>query len=204
MNKSIIAIVSLASVAILAGAPQAQEPEGATPDAGNPALSAWAKAYEVFSHPRCANCHVPEDGRPRWSGPSYGLSDGAWRYHGMNVHAGASRIGIETIPCMTCHTAENSDIPHGPPGSEVWMAAPVEMAWWDKSSREICEQIKDPARNGGRSLEEVAQHVAHDPLVLWGWDPGPGREPAPYSADEVAGFIRAWAAAGAPCPDEAE
>ena len=164
------------------------------------ALAIWSKIYEVFSHPRCVNCLVPEDNRPRWSGPSFGLGDGEWAFHGMNIDGGESRDGADSIPCKACHADTNSELPHGPPGEEVWLLAPVEMNWWGKSSQEVCEQIKDPARNGGRTLQHVADHVAHDHLVLWGWDPGPGREPAPYSAAEIAASIESWAAAGAPCP----
>ena len=120
----------------------------------------------------------------------------------MFVHGGESRIGAETIPCATCHGLENAPQPNGPPGAKVWALAPVEMAWWRKSSAELCAQIKDPERNGGRDVEALAQHIEHDALVLWGWDPGPGRAPAPHSAEALAGFIRAWGAAGAPCPAE--
>lgn len=164
------------------------------------ALAQWNKVFEVFSHPRCANCHVPEDNRPRWSGPSYGLNDGEWKYHGMNINGDESRIGINSIPCSACHATSNSELPHGPPGAPVWLLAPVEMNWWEKSSAEICEQIKDPARNGGRTLQEVADHINHDALVHWGWDPGPGREPAPYSIKEIVAALESWAASGAPCP----
>ena len=69
-------------------------------------------------------------------------------------------------------------------------------------SREICEQIKNPAKNGSGPFDDVADHVGHDALVLWGWNPGPGREPAPYSAAELVGFILQWDALGAPCPAE--
>ncbi len=204
MIKSVTCLVSaiaigFAGISLAQAAPQG-EPTPALDDASSDnALAAWEKIYEVFSHPRCANCHVADD-RPRWSGAHYGLAKGEWQYHGMNIHGGASRIGIESIPCSTCHTAENSDAPHGPPGNEVWALAPAEMVWWQKSSAEICEQIKDPLRNGGRSLEEVADHISHDSLVLWGWNPGPGREPAPYSAQATADRFLSWAAAGAPCP----
>lgn len=163
-------------------------------------LEAWAKIYDVLSHPRCSNCHVGEDNRPRWSGPGYGLAAGEWKFHGMNVNGGESRIGMESIPCSTCHQLENSDVPHGPPGAQVWALAPVEMVWWQKSSEEICEQIKDPARNGGRSVGEVADHIDNDELVHWGWKPGPGREPAPYSRKEAVALLQTWAASGAPCP----
>jgi hypothetical protein len=97
---------------------------------------------------------------------------------------------------------KNADLPHGPPGAPAWALPPADMAWWQVSSAQICAQIKDPARNGGRTLEAVAEHVAHDELVLWGWAPGPGREPAPYSGAELAQLIRQWAQAGAPCPAE--
>lgn len=161
------------------------------------ASRAWNKIYEVFSHPRCANCHVPDDNLPRWSGPNYGKTS----VHGMHISGGPSRIGVETVMCSTCHAHTNSDEPHGPPGAPVWMLAPVEMLWWQQSSKQICEQIKDPARNGGRTLEEVAHHIEEDELVHWGWNPGIGREPAPYSARETAAFVNLWADAGAPCPE---
>jgi hypothetical protein len=159
-------------------------------------LALWARIYAVFSHPRCANCHVGSDNLPRWSGPSYG----APRPHGMHISAGDSRIGAETLACGTCHMKQNAELPHGPPGAETWLLPPVEMQWWQKSSAEICAQIKDPGRTGGRDLDAVAGHVETNKLVAWGWAPGPGREAAPYSAAEVAGFIRSWQAAGAPCP----
>ncbi|MDD9908800.1 MAG: hypothetical protein OXR62_03825 [Ahrensia sp.] len=158
-------------------------------------LDAWEAAYKVFSHPRCVNCHTADE-YPRWSGPSYGEA----RVHGMNVQRGPAGFGMAGMQCITCHGNENSAKLHGPPGNDVWHLAPVEMAWWEKSSAEICEQIKDPERNGGRTLEEVATHIRDDGLVLWGWDPGPGREPAPGSAQETYALIVKWAAEGAPCP----
>jgi len=67
-------------------------------------LAAWDRIYQVASHPRCANCHVGESDRPMWSGPTYGKA----RPHGMNVQAGESRIGAETIPCRTCHVTNGT------------------------------------------------------------------------------------------------
>ena len=179
---------------------QTADPALAAQYAAEDPLALWGRIYEVFSHPRCANCHVGEDNRPRWSGPSFGLEDGDWDYHGMNINGGIDRFGARTVPCTACHQQTNSPVPHGPPGAVVWMLAPVEMEWFGKSSEYICAQIKDVDRNGGRSLEEVAAHIDHDALVHWGWNPGPGREPAPYSAPEVVAMFNAWAAAGAPCP----
>ncbi|CCV04874.1 hypothetical protein MESS2_1440021 [Mesorhizobium metallidurans STM 2683] len=68
--------------------------------------------------------------------------------------------------------SSNSNALHGPPGAEKWHLAPVEMAWFGQSSAQICARIKDPARNGGRSLGDVALHVRNDRLVGWGWVPG--------------------------------
>lgn len=185
-------LTSAAIVAATAGAALSQEAGGAA--AG---LAAWDKIYAVFSHPRCANCHV-EDDRPRWSGAHYGVT----RVHGFNVQRGAdgSGFGNPGLRCTTCHFASNSSKLHGPPGAEAWHLAPAEMVWWQKSSAQICAQIKDTERNGGRTLEQVAVHVRDDPLVGWGWRPGAGREPAPGSAEQTYRAIEDWAAAGAPCP----
>jgi hypothetical protein len=165
----------------------------------NPGLDAWAKVHEVFAHPRCVNCHVGSDRIPIWSGPSYGPKP---RPHGMNISGGVSGMGAENgLLCMTCHARRNAELPHGPPGAPVWLLAPVSMEWFGKSSAEICAQVKDPLRNGGKTLEKLAEHVETDALVQWGWAPGPGREPAPYSKDETAKWLRAWARLGAPCPN---
>lgn len=149
---------------------------------------------EVLTHPRCANCHV-EDDVPLWS-----AADGGSDPHGMAIRAGESRMGIETIPCQTCHRAQNGTLPGSAPGVEGWALAPPEMAWAARTPAEICAQLQDPARNGGRTLAEVADHVLHDPLVVWGWAPGPGRAPAPGTPEATAAAILAWAEAGAPCP----
>jgi hypothetical protein len=159
-------------------------------------LAAWAKVYAVFSHPRCANCHV-EDNRPRWSGAHYGPSP---RIHAFNVQGGEKGKGVAGQPCAACHGEHNTKVLHGPPGAHDWHLAPAEMVWFGKSSAYICGQIKDPARNGNRTLEAVALHVRDDKLVAWGWDPGPGREPAPGSAEEAFAALKEWTAAGAPCP----
>ena len=160
-------------------------------------LALWGKIYEVFSHPRCANCHVGPDNVPIWSGSDYGPKA---RPHGMNINGGASRTGAEYIACNACHTEHNALPPHGPPGAKGWQLAPATMQWFGKSSAEICAQIKDPAHNGGRTVADVAKHIEDEPLVHWGWTPGPGREPAPYSVPQLVEFFKQWDAAGAPCP----
>jgi hypothetical protein len=86
------------------------------------------------------------------------------------------------------------------PGHPRWGLAPVEMAWEGKSVGEICRQIKDPQRNGGRNLELLHDHLAKDELVAWGWQPGAGREPAPGTQEMLGELIRAWIDSGAECP----
>src|SRR4029077_11075754 len=58
-----------------------------------------------------------------------------------------------------------------------------------KSLREICEQIKDPNRNGWRSLAELHRNSANDPLVGWAWHPGGDREPAPGTHSDFGQLI---------------
>jgi mono/diheme cytochrome c family protein len=160
-------------------------------------LADWDKVYKVFSHPRCSNCHTADD-HPRW----VDAKTGAVKFHGMNVKRGSDESGFGNpgLRCTTCHGKQNGVRKGTPPGAPNWHLAPVEMVWFEQTSAQICAQIKDPARNGGRTLADVADHVLHDPLVLWGWEPGTGREPAPGSAQETFDALKRWSDAGAPCP----
>jgi hypothetical protein len=74
------------------------------------------------------------------------------------------------------------------------------MAWQGRSLGQICEQIKDPARNGKKDLAEIVEHSGHDHLVGWGWSPGAGRTPAPGTQAAFGDLIRAWVDTGAHCP----
>lgn len=165
------------------------------------ALVAWGRIYEVASHPRCSNCHVGAENRPMWSGPSYGRT----RPHGMNIDAGESRIGAETLLCSTCHAYREggNDMPHAAPQVAMnWQLAPVEAAWFGKSSDEICNQLRDPERNGGRDYLDLASHLDHDLILHWAWSPGGGRESAPYSLQEHINDVLAWGVAGMPCHND--
>jgi hypothetical protein len=75
------------------------------------------------------------------------------------------------------------------------------MAWQGKSLGQICQQMKDPARNGGRTLALLHEHLAHDDLVAWGWTPGEGREPAPGTQQQLGELTQAWINTGAECPN---
>jgi hypothetical protein len=144
----------------------------------------------VLTHPRCMNCH-PAGDRPR--------QGDARRLHEPPVARGPDGHGTETMRCDTCHQKANFD-PGRVPGHPQWHLAPREMAWEGKTIAEICAQIKDPARNGGRKPEDLIAHIGKDTLVGWAWAPGYGREPAPGTQDEAGALVEAWVKSGAACP----
>jgi|TARA_B110000908_G_scaffold162252_1_gene207462 hypothetical protein len=204
-NAYLIALVSALSVlwspAFAENPAIIIEPAAAGSISTDEGLEAWDRAYEVTSHPRCANCHVGPSERPMWSGPAYGKT----RAHGMNVMAGESRIGAETIQCSTCHAYREgvNDIPHAAPQVAMnWQLAPIEADWFGKSSQEICAQLRDPERNGGRTMIELAEHLNHDLILHWAWNPGGGRQPAPYSLQEHIDDLLIWGVAGFPCAND--
>ena len=154
------------------------------------AIALFNEAGKVILNPRCVNCH-PAGDRPRQG------DDG--HPHQPLVVRGMGGFGAIGMHCTTCHGPENFD-PGRVPGHPAWHLAPIEMAWTDKSLGEICEQIKDPKRNGGKNLDEIVHHMAEDSLVGWGWHPGVGRAPVPGTQQEFGALIKAWVEAGADCP----
>ena len=203
LGTILVAAASLAAASAWAAGDNvtiAPPPEGSV--SAQAGLAAWSRIYEVASHPRCSNCHVGASNVPMWSGPSYGRT----RPHGMNINAGESRIGAETLLCSTCHLARGSGVnptPHAAPQVDAdWLLAPVEAEWFGKSSEEICRQLRNPELNGDRDMLELAAHLDHDVILHWAWNPGGGREPAPYSLQEHVDDILAWGTAGFPCPGE--
>ena len=145
---------------------------------------------KVIQSPRCLNCH------PRSDTPT---QTDAMTVHQPMVTRGTTGQGAPGLACRACHHEANFD-PAGVPGAPKWGLAPREMAWAGKSLGEICRQIKDPRRNGGKSGAELVEHFAHDPLVGWGWRPGSGRRPAPGSQTAMGVLAQAWVDGGAYCP----
>lgn len=101
-----------------------------------------------------------------------------------------------TLPVSALGTAEVTTIE----GVTGRTARAVQGAWQGKTLTEICEQIKDPARNGGKDMAQLVQHMGEDSLVGWGWAPGAGRAPVPGTQKQFGALARAWADAGAHCP----
>jgi hypothetical protein len=145
---------------------------------------------KVLTHPRCVNCH-PAGDRPHQGDVS--------RPHQPPVERGGDGFGLAAMRCPMCHQRANFE-PGRVPGNPFWHLAPREMAWEGKTLGEICAQIKDPARNGGRSLNAIVEHIASDSLVGWAWVPGSGRRPAPGTQKEAGALAAAWAETGAACP----
>ena len=140
--------------------------------------------------PRCVNCH-PSDASPR--------QRDAHEMHDPPVTRGPKDDGVPGAQCETCHQDENVELARIP-GAPNWHLAPIQMAWLGKSESEICTQMKDPDRNGHRSLAQIVDHAAHDHLVAWGWKPGADRKPAPGSQEKFGALVGAWVKTGAVCP----
>jgi hypothetical protein len=158
-------------------------------------IALFSEAGKVIAHPRCMNCH-PATGRP--------LQGDDQHPHIPKVEGGSAGTGVAGLPCTAYHRERNIPLVgttvKSMPGHPRWHLAPGEMAWEGKSIGKICEQLKDPARNGGRNLAALHEHMAQDDLVAWGWDPGPGREPAPGTQAIFGDLIQAWIETGAECP----
>ena len=150
----------------------------------------FEEAGKVIQSPRCQNCH-PVGQRPTQGDDMHP--------HLPLVVRGVDDQGAIAMRCITCHQTANFQ-PAGVPGAPKWHIAPVAMAWQGKSLGAICEQIKDPARNGKRSLAQIHDHMAHDELVGWGWHPGGTRTAAPGTQAQFGELIDAWIKTGAACP----
>ena len=121
--------------------------------------------------------------------------------HDPPVVRGPADNGVPGNECTTCHQDRNQELTRVP-GAPKWHVATREMAWVGKSAAYICNQLKDPKRNGGKSLAQIAEHNAHDKLVAWGWAPGANREPAPGTQEQFGAIVAAWIDSGAECPEE--
>ncbi len=152
----------------------------------------FVEAARVLMHPRCINCH------PDGNTPHQGME---MQLHDPPVVRGPEDQGVPGNECTTCHQERNQDLTRVP-GAPRWHLAPIEMAWVGKSASYICNQMKDPKRNGGKTLAQIVEHSAHDKLVAWGWHPGHDREPVPGTQEQFGALVGAWVDTGAECPPE--
>jgi hypothetical protein len=154
----------------------------------------FVEASRVLLHARCVNCH------PAGDTPHQG---NALALHDPPVVRGPDDFGMPGNQCRTCHQDRNQELARVP-GAPNWHLAPSEMAWVGKPASAICQQLRDPKRNGGKTLAQIADHSAHDELVGWGWAPGHGREPAPGTQEQFGALMTAWVATGAECPKDSQ
>jgi hypothetical protein len=196
IQAAMVAILAIGAALVLGSG--AFHPAVAAPAKGDEAdaLAAFATIQTVLQHPRCQNCHIPGDAPLQFD-------QGAT--HAQNVRRGPDGKGAPGLPCATCHAAANPPAgygPHMPPGAPNWHLPPPErkMIFIGLSPAELCATIKDPKRNGGKDSAALLEHVSHDKLVLWGWDPGVGRERVPVPHEVFVRAFERWIAGGAPCP----
>ena len=180
--------LSAGAIVLSAGPPAAavSEPEG---------IAAFETVRAVLQHPRCQNCHIPGEAP---------LQFDEGRAHAQNVVRGPEGRGAPGLPCATCHFAANPPESYGihmPPGAPNWHLPPPEtkMVFIGLSSGDLCRTLKNKESNGGKDLAALLEHVSHDKLVLWGWDPGVGRDPVSVPHAEFVAKFKQWADAGAPC-----
>ena len=162
-------------------------------DATTAAKRAFADVARVLQSPRCMNCH-PAGDRP--------LQGDQNRLHTQNI----SRRTVDAgVPCSTCHQDRNSEavgVAGGPPGAPGWRLPPSDqpMVFQGKSATALCEQLKDPAHNRGRSLAQLLEHATSDPIVLWGWAPGGKRTLPPLTHAQFVTAFQTWVAGDGACP----
>jgi len=171
---------------------RAPEAFGVIPDRADRSRALFLEASRVMLHPRCTNCHPDGDSPYQRTG---------LQVHDPPVLRGPEGRGIVGMECTSCHQDRNVELTRVP-GAPNWHLAPRSMAWVGRTPRAVCEQLKDPARNGGRTLAQLVEHNAHDELVGWGWRPGADREPAPGSQERFGAIVAAWVETGAECPSE--
>ncbi|MEN0067050.1 MAG: c-type cytochrome [Myxococcota bacterium] len=152
-------------------------------------LAAFADIYAVATHPRCMNCH-PDGDAPMQGDDSHAHIYGITRFS-----------PLEGTHCSTCHAPKavgDGQVPL-PPADAVWSMPPQAMAFQNRTQGELCNQLKNPATNGGRGLGDLAEHIEHDHLLVTSWHSG--RETPPITHAELVERYEIWAEAGGPCPE---
>src|SRR5215470_11845287 len=169
------------------------------------ARAAFLEAYKVFAHPRCVNCH------PAGDAPLQG-DDG--HPHAFRVRRGEDGRGVFAAKCSNCHQTQNQSGEHAAPGAPYppedrehlseprWHlpSSATPLTFEKRSPAQLCRQLLNRKQNGGLAPEQLVHHVSHDPLVLWGWNPGGGRSTPPLSHEDFVQKSREWVEKGCACP----
>lgn len=171
------------------------------------AKAAFAKAYKVFMHPRCVNCHPAGDAPLR--------GEDSRPHTGLRLRRGSDGQGVLTLKCANCHQSQNQPGTHMPPGAPNVLSdgsrdlttprwhlpsAKTPMIFQGRTAAQLCRQLQDPKQNGGLTTAQLIHHVSSDPLVLWGWNPGEGRASPTITHDEFVAAVKEWLEKGGACP----
>ena len=154
-------------------------------------LAAWGGISAVLQNPRCLNCHQLDS-------PLQGDSR---RVHIPHVVRGQDNQGVGAMRCGNCHNNMGNNPTSGTPGGLHWQLAPASMLWQGLSSADLCRAVKDPKHNGNRDGAALIKHMEDEALVLYGWNPGKGREPVPIPHEKVVEDMKIWVAGGMACPN---
>ena len=192
MRTSLLLVASCCALLSFDAGSQTSKPAISHADAAR----LFEPVRQVLQHPRCQNCHIIGDAPLQYD---------AGTVHAQRVKRGADGRGMAALQCSACHQDQNAPAalgPHAPPGAPNWHLPPenMKMVFKDVGARELCMTVKDRKRNGNRSMEDFVHHMADDLLVAWGWNPGGDRKPVSISKEETVASVKAWVAAGAPCP----
>jgi len=183
----VLFLLGVSQIATIHAAPRHPKPDA------NASREAFLQVYKVFTSPRCQNCHPPGDA-PLQGDDSH--------VHLQNVKRGKDGLGVYGMRCNTCHQSANLLGEHMPPGSPKWLLPSPDhkMVFVGRSAAQLCRQLNDAKQTGGRSLQQLLEHVSSDALVGWAWNPGTGRTPPPLSHSETVAQMKIWIDGGAACP----
>lgn len=200
MGRPLAAAAIMGALAAL-GIPMAQRVTPSLAGAAEVDAVASAASFErmatVLTSPRCQNCHTltsfPRQGDDRHP-------------HRFNVGRGPEGKGLAALHCATCHGRANNAASGVPGADEDWRLAPLSMGWEGLTSAELCNHLKDPSRNGGRTGAAIIDHL-HTHLVTWAWqsgtDPhGHTRATPPVAYADFIEAAQAWVAKGEACPGD--
>ena len=179
-------------------------PESLLPDSGinkNPEMeqeskAAFLKAYTVFMHPRCMNCH-PSGDVPLQGDDSH--------MHLQGVKRGKDGKGLYAMKCKNCHQDANLVGANLPPGMPDWQLPPADrkMVFEGKTPRQLAQQFKDNNFTGFKNLNvEMMKHVEKADLVINSFVPLEGKAKIPMSHKEFVGYVKEWLDKGAAVPDK--
>jgi hypothetical protein len=168
------------------------------------ARAAFLEAFKVFAHPRCVNCH------PAGDSPLRGDNNEPHSY----LRRGVDGNGVYAVRCTNCHQTQNQPGEHSPPGAPHlgkggmhseprWHMPPssTPMVFEKRTPGQLCRQLLDKKRNGNLTPAQLLDHVSHDPLVLWGWNPGGGRSKPPLTHEQFVHKVKEWVDKGCACPN---